>query len=395
VSSSFDKAHEQLAQRFGPLLRIRYVVLVVVAIASAVHVVLPPGHDDWSFFVWGSQLLFGEHPFWARDPGGLHVFANYRVQIGPMTLVVVRVLRALFGDDGSRTAAIWLMTALAPLVIRIVEVTADRLHPVTAPGEVRIRQLSILVGGAAATVAWIELGVHWVHIDDGLTLLAACVAFWAVATSRPWVVGVMIGAATAAKPWGIVIMPVVLALHGRDRRRAFAVAIACLFVTWAPFVIADLDTLRAGQLGVKTSAQSVLHLLGASTGAAPTWVRPAQLGIALFLGVLAAVRGQWPAVLLLGVSVRLLLDPAVFDYYSGGIVVAAFVWETLRARRSLPWLTLLLLWGLLLAGINLHGDVLPALLRLVACVLAVVAPFVVARQRGDVNDERGIATSRT
>lgn len=373
-----DDAHvafSQLARRVSPVLRFRYLIIAALAVVSAQHVALDPGHDDWPFFIWGSQLLFGSHPFWAKQAGGLHVFANYRVQIGPLTLFVVAVLRWLLGDEGSRAGAMIVMTGLAPAVVRLFELAAARLHgPPPSELEDVERRFAVLLGGGAMTVAWIELGVHWVHLDDGLTLLAAALAIWAVAARRPVLVGLMIAAGTAAKPWGIVLLPMVLAFDtSRARRRAALSAAAALLATWMPFVLADRGTLRAGQLGVKTSSRSVLHLLGVATGAMPTWVRPTQLLVALALASFAAWRGRWTAILLVGVSVRLLFDPAVFDYYTGGLVVAAFAWEILRKRPGVPWLTFVLLWAVLLVGINMQGDVLPALLRLVACAVAIVA----------------------
>jgi hypothetical protein len=361
-------------ERFSAVLRWRYVVLAVLGVAWSVRAYLPADRTDWHFFVWGSQLLFGEHPPWAIEPGGLHLYANYRAQIGPLTLAVVAGLRRVWGDEGARIAAIVLMTAVGPLLVHVLERTAGALHPPDADDE-RVRQGAVLLGGAVVIVAWADLGAHWVHLDDALTLLLACLALLAITRGRPVTVGVMIGLATAAKPWGIAILPLVLVFHGAPRWRAGLAAGAMFVVAWAPFVIADPGTLSAGELGVSTSRASVLHLFGASVGSTPNWVRPAQLVLALALAVLAVRRGRWIAVLLLCVVVRVALDPAVFDYYLTAIVIGAFAWELLRSPRPVPVLTMSFFWLLLIADIALDTPTLEAILRLTACVAAVVGAF--------------------
>lgn len=381
VKGDTQLAISRLAQRMSLLLRFRYVVIGLVAVASARHVALGPGNDDWPFFIWGARLLFGDHPAWAREPGGLHLFANYGAQIGPLTLSIVAALRWIFGDEGSRTASMILMTVLGPLIVRVLELTARELdqYPPEADADLD-RQLLVLLGGSAMTVGWIEIGVHWVHVDDALALLAACCGMWAIATGRPVVLGVMVGIATAAKPWGIVILPMVLAFgSAREQRRAAAAATSALLVSWLPFVLADRATLGAGEVGVRTSAKSILHLFGVAVGATPSWVRPTQLLVGLALATIAVLKGRWPAVLLVGVSVRMILDTAVWDYYAGGLVVAAFAWEIVRNRAGVPWLTFITLWAVFLAGIDVNGDRMSAVLRLMACVTAIVAVFAVPR----------------
>lgn len=381
VRGDTQLAISRLARRMPLLLRYRYVVIALVAIASARHIALGPGHDDWPFFIWGARLLFGDHPTWAQLPGGLHLYANYGAQIGPVTLSVVAVLRWLFGNEGSRTASMILMTGLGPIVVRVLELAARGLDQPPRAGAVELeRQLLVLVGGSAMTVAWIEIGVHWVHIDDGMALLAACCAMWAIARGRPAAVGVMVGIATASKPWAIVILPMVLAFGtSRERRRATVWAAVALLAGWLPFVLADRGTLGAGEVGVRTSAGSILHLFGVAVGATPSWVRPTQLVVGLALATMVVLKGRWPAVLLVGVSVRMLLDTAVWDYYSGGLVVAAFAWDILRKRAGLPWLTLVTFWAVFLAGIDVNGNRLPPVLRLAACVTAIVAAFAAPR----------------
>jgi hypothetical protein len=362
----------QLLRGWSPVLRLRYAILATVAVFVAVAAYMPPGKDDWLFFVSGSKLLLGEHVPWAEEPGGLHLYANYgATQIGPLTLTLVGFLRKVLDDDGTRLALIVLMTMAGPMLVGLLERSAIALGS-DDEHEVSLRKWTVLLGGAVFVVAWANLTARYVHVDDGLTLIFACTAMWAVARGRPSTTGAMIGLATAAKPWGIVALPMILVFHGRPRRRAAAAAAIVLGVTWLPFVIADPSTITAGKPAAETMAGSVLHLFGVRVGSSPGWVRLAQLGAALLLGIVAVRRGQWTAVLLLGVVARVLLDPAVFAYYMAAVIVAAFAWELLRRVHPLPVLTMTLFWLLFVATITLHADRAKAILRLVACVTTVV-----------------------
>jgi hypothetical protein len=359
-----------LLARLRPLYRWRYAVLTLLAIGAALKVVLPPGHDDWDgFFVFGSQMLFGHHPPGIEEAGGLHIYANYPdVQIGPLTLALVALFRVIWDDHGSRAAAIVLMTAAGPGLVYLLESTARLLW---ADNGLAFRHFTVLFGGGVVVFAWAELAAYYVHFDDGLTLLLACFAMAGVVRGRPLAVGVAIGLAAAAKPWGIVLLPLALSFRGRARFRASASALSVIAMSWLPFIVADHRTLSAGKGIVRTSTRSVLFLFGSPAGGSPGWVRPSQLGIALLLGTALALRGRWLAILLVSVAVRVVLDPAVFEYYSTGLIVAAFAWELLRTSRPLPVLTMGLFWLLLLADLDLHADRAAAILRLIACAGAI------------------------
>jgi hypothetical protein len=354
----------------------RYPMLAVGTAVAALLFYEPAGRDDWSYFVWGSQVLTGQHPAWAVSPGGLHSFANYHMQIGPLTLLVVALLRSLAGDAGSRLLAIGMMVVVGPLLLALLEAAAKTRHRHSARGT-RFRQLTVLAGGAVVMVAWAELAAGYAHFDDGLALALACVAVWGTASRRPLACGFGIALAVAAKPWAILLLPLALGLHGHERRRAVLSAVGGIAITWLPFVLTDPGTLDSGKAAVETSRASVLHLFGVAEYSSPSWVRPAQLVIGLALCVIAARRGRWPGVMLAGIAVRLALDPGVFAYYATGFVLAAFAWDLLRSSTALPIATMCSFWLLLVPVQNLHADRPLALLRLVACVGAVVAVFLI------------------
>jgi hypothetical protein len=80
----------------------------------------------------------------------------------------------------------------------------------------------------------------------------------------------------------------------------------------------------------------------------PPWDRPAQAALGIALGVLALRRGRWPAVLLLAVAARIVLDPGTNRYYAAGAVVGALIWDLAGSSFAFPWWTLgaaLVLYG--------------------------------------------------
>lgn len=335
----------------------------------AAKVWLPEARTDWFFFDSGSRLLLGDRPDWATLTGGLHAYANYGLQIGPLTYALVAVLRPI----GGRTAAAVLMAACGVLMVRLLERSSTSVAPTASSG----RKVFALSGGAVVVLSWTVLAVQYVHIDDGLTLVAACVAIWAVQRQRPLTAGVSIAVAAAAKPWGVALLPLVLAFRGRHRFSSGTLALTGLALTWLPFLIADAGTLSAGKPGVGVKAESVLHLFGVAEGSAPGWIRPLQLAAALALGTLAVQRGRWRGLLMIVVAIRLIFDPAVFDYYTSGFILGVFAWEFLTGRWPVPVVTGTAFWALQLAGQNLDQPTLEAVLRLAICALAIVLALVI------------------
>jgi hypothetical protein len=52
-------------------------------------------------------------------------------------------------------------------------------------------------------------------------------------------------------------------------------------------------------------------------------------------------RGNWTGVLLVGLAVRVALDPNPMFYYGIGPVLGALVWDLTRSRSGIPWFTAL------------------------------------------------------
>jgi hypothetical protein len=359
--------------------RWRYLIIAAAAVASTVLQIDRPFYDDWPLFHWASQLLFGTHAAWATEPGGFELYANYHVQIGPLTLLIVAPLR-LFGLEGSRLGAIAIMTAMGPFIVWVLERGSTALHGHRSD---RPRDhIATLIGSVAAMVAWGTI-VNSLHLDDALTLMFGALALLATARGRPAITGVCVGLAIASKLWGVLLLPLTLAFSGRAQLRAIVPAVATASAAWLPFLLWDLRTIdgfnEAQVAGLGESAyslpvveRSLLGLLGFA-GDTPSWARPTQVALGLVLGTVAVRVGRWPAVALIAVSTRVLTDPLVFQYYAAAVVVVALAWEMLRTPHLRSALTVALLPVIYIATEPGGAPDVQALLLLLACTTAIVA----------------------
>ena len=307
----------------------------------------PVGGIAWVFFRRGTAALFGE-PGSFRPPGGLHLYAtNPDLQIGPLSFAVAEVLRHLGPDSGVVVAEV-LLTAAGVLLIAAIESLARTVRP-----ELRERprglRLTVIFGGGAFMIAWVNLAVGYLHLDDGLALILAVLALRAVVARRPALAGLWVGLATAAKPWALVFAALLLLLPVRDMWRGAVALLAALGAAWLPFYLADPGTMTAARYTIRNLPTSALRALGITTRQTPSWDRPAQVLLGWALGAAAIWRRRWPAVILLGVGARIALDPGVHGYYTAGVMVGALIWDTIGARR--PWPVWSLLSILALAGV--------------------------------------------
>jgi hypothetical protein len=359
-------------RRFDPIARWRYPILLVAAATFSAQQYRAGGHD-WHFFLDGSRLLFGQHSPTLRSPGGLRIYANYRgLQIGPLTFLVATPFRLL--RSAGRPAAAAAMTALVPGLIYLLERVARALQPADVTVQ-RLTRWTVLLGGLLVVQAWSSLSTQYAHLDDALVLTFFCVALLAVVHARPVLVGVALGLAMAAKPWGFIALPLAFVVPREVRWRLLMVASVIAGIAWLPFVLADRHTLGALEPHLATSTRSVLHLFGVGEDDHPLWVRPVQLVTSVCAGSIAVRRRRWGAVLAVGIAVRLLLDPGVFLYYSAGMLLMALAWDLVRSRWPLPLCTVASFWLLAVARESVVPDTVQAILRLLVTLglLAYVA----------------------
>jgi hypothetical protein len=364
-----ESARSGLARLGRAAVSHRWLLLVGCALLFSLRAV-GHGHGDWDFFVDASRRLLGEPVAGFPKAGGLHLYSSYPdVVTGPVTLLGVRVA-ALAGTGPGYALGVVVSNLLAVVGIAMVERTADVAG--------RARPATTLLGGVVVLVAWSELAAYG-HVDDALALVATTVALWAIARGEGIVVGLALGAALATKQWGVMFLPLALAVPGRERVRAAVVAVAVGLVVWLPFVIAAPKMLAQRGLYQIVADDSVFGVLDYAKLQGPTWVRGAQVGAGLVLVALCVWRRRWAAAILVAVAARVLLDPATWSYYTAGVVFGAFVWDALGTRRTLP------LWAigefLLLAEATVVIDDphLRGILRILACVAA-LAPLVLPRR---------------
>jgi hypothetical protein len=324
-----------------------------------------PVDGDWHYFVTGSKLMTGGD--------GLHVFARHpELHMGPLSLAAAWALRA-FGGSGLGAAEV-LMWALGLLTLLLLERSAVAVRGTGEP----LVALTTLLGGVLFLKAWMLAAGPIAHIDDVLAMTFAAVAAWAVATRRPWLAGIAVGLAIAAKPWGVIVLPLCLAFAWRGRARAIGAAVAVSLAAWLPFVLADRGTTGTGSYDQLNDPASALHALGVHTTGTPDWLRPTQVLVALALGVLAVGLGRWPAALSVALAARIALDPAVFTYYAPTLVLGALVCDLLVLRRPLPLWTAVTYAAVVAAPTSLSASTLGTV-RLGACIALILGALLLPR----------------
>ncbi len=312
-------------QQLQRVARWRYVVIAAVSLAAGV---VSGGRGDWDDFVGAGRAML--------DSAGLHVYVLHRdVQTGPLSLLLAWVVSHT-PRDGFVVASV-VVAALGIVSIRVHELTTRVARNRTA------FELLVLVGGSFTAFTWAKLGGYG-HLDDAITLTCAVVALHQVRAGRPLWAALAVGLGVAAKPWGIIFLPIVLATRRRDWR-APLVAGAIAAVAWLPFIVGAPDSLKALRPTVHVFPDSVLALFGVTNTSMPDWLRVAQLMGCLAVAGLLAWRHRPESIIAAAIAVRLVTDPATWSYYTPGLVIGVLVWDLLD-RRRLPWATMVAVVGL-------------------------------------------------
>ena len=253
----------------------------------------------WHWFDHAAPLLIGQ----GAGPHGLHLYAGHpEFQFGPVSILVAVPLvmaGALAAMVTLSAVGVWCAIVLTRLV--------GRLRPWADP---RATWISTTVGGVLLIVVWGDVAVRTAHLDDGIALAATVAALAAAARGRGALAAVAFGLAAAAKPWALAFVPILLALDDDHRWRHLALAFGVVAFTWAPFLLAEPETLRLGHYAIANESSSALRALGVHDPATPGWVRPTQLVGGLVVAAGLATRGRWASVVMVAVAMRLLVDPA-------------------------------------------------------------------------------------
>ncbi|MBR7830642.1 hypothetical protein KDK95_30350 [Actinospica sp. MGRD01-02] len=357
------------------------------------------GGFSWHYFVQGSTLLFhGAQP--GQPAGGLDLYANYpQLQIGPVTFALAEVLRQLGGGAGVHAAEAF-MTVLGLLVLYCLERIAEAMRPELT----RTRRLdrTMLFGGGIFMIGWTDLSVGIGHLDDVLALTLVTLAVWALTANIPTLAGLCLGLSVDSKPWALVFLALILTVPAFMRTHVAVWTGATVLVAWLPFVIADPHMLTAASaFTIPNEPSSSLRALGVADAGTPKWDRMAQIGLGCFLGGIAVWRRRWPAIILLGVGARIVLDPGVYAYYTSGVLLGALMWDTLGLRKPWPMWTIITGSALAITPIFIANSSMLGQIRLGVVVLFSVAVLVTPAYeigplaRRGLGRRRKVTTSRT
>ncbi|MEV0568291.1 hypothetical protein [Dactylosporangium sp. NPDC050588] len=293
------------------------------------------GGGSWHFFVQGARALADTDD---AIRGGLHTYAAApMLQFGPVALLAALVTIPAGAAGG---LLIWqvLGAAAGPAILWQIR----QIGAATRPGLLRDGRLDRRVAAAAVFVlpVWLFLAVGVAHIDDVLALLFAVLALRTAVSRRPVVTGVLLGLAVDAKPWALPFGCVLLLLGDRRAVLTGAAGMATVIAAaWLPFFLADPGTSNALRFTIANTELSALRVLGVHDARTPPWDRPAQAVLGTVAALLAWRRGRWPAMVLVAVGARVVLDPGTNKYYIAGVVVGAAIWDVLGSRAAWPWWT--------------------------------------------------------
>jgi hypothetical protein len=241
--------------------------------------------------------------------------------------------------------------------------------------------VTLLLGGAVLLRTWALAGGQMGHLDDVLAMTFTAVAVWGVARRRPSVVWVAVALAAAAKPWGVMVLPLAAApVFGRPWR-SLAAATALTALPWLPFELADSRTLSTSSFDQGNEAASALRALGVRSDAMPHWDRPAQVLLAVAVGLVVARRGHWGGVVAVAMAVRIALDPAIYGYYTPTLVLGALALDLLAFRRPLPLASLGTYLGIVVAPWVVHDPATLGRLRLLTAALVALGALATVRIR--------------
>lgn len=294
---------------------------------------------DWLYVEMGARILAHHHAPVGHGPM-LHLYANYPlIQMGPPALWAATPFQWL-PPVVEEHLALTLLSFLVLVVLACLELAARSLVD-----RQRLALRTLLCGAVVVPVWTLEIQT-WGHVDDAIALTAAAIAALLVSRGRHEVVaGLVLGTAAAAKPWAVVLLPLVFAYPRPKIARAVLAFVAGALAWWLPFVAAAPATVHElGSFSLTMVNHPTWQLFGLVGGRAPVWIRPLQMLGGLVLATVAVRRAGWAAVLVVALAWRVTTDPYDWPYYVMGPLIGAALWDLARGRYGRlgkwPWATL-------------------------------------------------------
>jgi hypothetical protein len=303
---------------------------------------LGPSEDATLFVRAGRRLFSGD---------GLSVFDEPVIQTGPAHLAVngLAARAGFLGLTAEVRAAVFLGAVVALLILALPMPRAARLG---------------LLGACVLTGPFSVAALDG-HFDE--LLVAATLLLAAAAASRGQAArsGLLIGLAAAWKLSGALGLPLVLLLTGwRARSRASGLAVLTASSCYAPFLI--WGVVRTFEFEWRAGEPSPLALVMSNTAPYGWGVRVAQGALVVLVGALFASRARrdgdgtrWAVVPLALVSMRLLADPDILEYYWTGLAMLGLcvVWSDQVRPPEWRLSASLVIFALLGAALTLRGRV--------------------------------------
>lgn len=300
---------------------------------------------SWHYFRTGEQLLFNGTP-----GGGLALYAHHpELQIGPVSFLTAALFAPFRFHTGEELADAFMFVLGLCILVLIGRVAADHYR---ATGiDTRHLHRCLLIAGAAFAPMWLEVAVRFGHLDDVLALLFTTLAVHALFRGHAIAVALFLALAIDSKPWAVGFLPLLLAMPRSAWLRPAALLAALVAAAWLPFYLSNPTSTAAARFTIRNHPASALRWLGVHTAGTPWWDRPAQMALGILLGLVALRRGRRPAIVLLAVDARILLDPGVHAYYDASVLLGTLIWDVLGEHRRVPWVS----WSAL---VTLYGSVL-------------------------------------
>jgi hypothetical protein len=293
------------------------------------------GLTDWVVFEVGARTLVHYNGLTLYGGNPLHLYTeNGNIQIGPPPLLMVAAAESL----GPHTIQKLFVTLMALMgVVSLISVESAARHIVGEAWTAR-HQWIFFAGALPVALAWGFDSGGWKHLDDELALTLVAVASYLIAKRRLWwVIGLFLGTAVAAKPWAVILVPILCGIPRQERAKSTLLMLVIAAAWWAPFMIASPGTVQAlGPFQIEVRDGSVLQLLGLH-GEVQQWLRPTQVLVGLAVAFLVVKRRGWSAAPLAAMTIRVATDPYVFAYYGLGPIVFALLADATRpSRRRAP-----------------------------------------------------------
>jgi hypothetical protein len=284
---------------------------------------------DWLYFSTAARAVFGGTLGHNHAAGGIHTYAHFPVQFGPPPIYVAELTR-LSGGFARTLFGILIMALVLPTLRLLQEAAVNS-------GVTRQRaERTIFIGGILAMPSWGQLAFGYAHMDDALVLVSAAAAMYLISRGgcEVWA-AIAAGTAAAAKPWGIVVLALLATPQVTRPLRALTLGTLVAAAWWGPFLLDPATITHGGSVQLPVSNGTVLRLLVPHAALSPLWVRPAQLLGGLTVSLLVARKSPASA-LLLGIALRLMLDPNNYAYYWAAIIIAALVADLATSNGWLP-----------------------------------------------------------